>query len=270
MNKNYTPLIKSDTASKIFNTNVFYKLENLNYTGSHKDRECKYILSKQQNRKYNSVGCASTGNLAISLAYFAKKNNKKCHIWIKKNTPLKKIKILKKFNPKIYIKNQSLNKLYLISNNFMKKNKILNLNPKINKDKIIANKIIGKKIINQNKKIDLFICTINNGSLFLGIYEYIKRFKNKSLVGVYTYSRKASSINGLNLYEDKKLLTKFKYDKRVSFIKAKDSEIKKNKNIFSKDKLDLEYDCLSMLAALKKIDLKKFKNICCILSGKKK
>ena len=120
MSKNYTPLIKSDLASKIFNTNIFYKLENLNYTGSHKDRECKYILSKQQNRNYNSVGCASTGNLAISLAYFAKKYNKNCHIWIKKYTP-KKIKILKNFNPKIYIKNQSLNKLYLTSNNFMKK-----------------------------------------------------------------------------------------------------------------------------------------------------
>ena len=49
MSKNYTPLIKSDLASKIFNTNIFYKLENLNYTGSHEDRECKYILSKQQN-----------------------------------------------------------------------------------------------------------------------------------------------------------------------------------------------------------------------------
>ena len=82
--------------------------------------------------------------------------------------------------------------MYLISDNFMrKKNKILNLNPKINKDKIVANKIIGKEIINQNKKIDLFICTINNGSLFLGIYEYIKKFRNKSLVGVYTYSKKS-------------------------------------------------------------------------------
>ena len=45
MNKNYTPLVKSKIASKIFKTNIFYKLENLNYTGSHKDRECKYILS---------------------------------------------------------------------------------------------------------------------------------------------------------------------------------------------------------------------------------
>ena len=63
--------------------------------------------------------------------------------------------------------------------------------------------------------------------------------------------KKASSINGLNLHEDKKLLTKFKYNKRVSFIEAKDSEIKKNKYIFSKDKLDLEYDCSSMLAVLK-------------------
>lgn len=268
--KNYIPLIKSNAASKIFNTNIFYKLENLNPTGSHKDRECKYILTKKNNFNYDAVGCASTGNLAISLAYYAKKYNKKCHIWIKKNTPQKKIKILENFKSKIYIKNQSLNKLYLTSNKFMKRKNILNLNPRINKDKIAANKIIGEEIINQNKKIDLFICTINNGSLFLGIYESIKKFKNKSLIGVYTYSKKASSINGLNLNEDNKLLSKFKNNYRIKLIEAKDSEIKKNEHIFYKDKLKLEYDCSSMLAVLKKIDLKKFKNICCILSGKKK
>ncbi len=48
MNKNYTPLVKSKIASKIFKTNIFYKQENLNPTGSHKDRECKYILSKKK------------------------------------------------------------------------------------------------------------------------------------------------------------------------------------------------------------------------------
>ncbi len=270
MNKNYIPLVKSDFASKLFKTNIFYKQENLNPTGSHKDRECSYILSKKSNQNYNSVGCASTGNLAISLAYFARKYNKVCHIWIRKNTPKKKIKILKKFKPKIYIENYSLNKLYQISNNFMKKNKILNLNPRINKDKIIANKIIGKEILYQNKKIDLFICTINNGSLFLGIYDYIKKFKNKSLIGVYTYSKKASSINGLNLYENKNLLSKFENNKHIKLIEVKDNEIKKKQYIFSKEKLKLEYDCSTMLAVLNKINLKNFKNICCILSGKKK
>ena len=100
MNKNYTPLVKSKIASKIFKTNIFYKLENLNPTGSHKDRECKYILSKKKNLKLNSVGCASTGNLAISLAYFAKKYNKECHIWIKRKTPISKIKIFKELRTK--------------------------------------------------------------------------------------------------------------------------------------------------------------------------
>ncbi len=270
MNKNYTPLVKSKIASKIFKTNIFYKQENLNPTGSHKDRECKYILSKKKNLKLNSVGCASTGNLAISLAYFAKKYNKECHIWIKRKTPISKIKILKNYEPKIYVKNESLTDLYEISNDFMKKKNILNLNPSTNKDKIIANKIIGKEILNQNKKIDLFICTINNGSLFLGIYHYIKKYKNKFLVGVYTYSKKASSISGLNLYEDKKLLSKFKTIKNTKIIEVKDHEIKRNQHIFHKEKLNLEYDCSSMLAVLEKINLKKFENICCILSGKKR
>ena len=89
------------------------------------------------------------------------------------------------------------------------------------------------------------------------------------MVGVYTYSKKASSINGLNLHEDKKLLTKFKYNKRVSLLKQKIVKLRKI-NIFFLKINWLEYDCSSMLAVLKKIDLKKFKNICCIVSGKKK
>ena len=139
----------------------------------------------------------------------------------------------------------------------MKKNNILNLNPKINKDKIIANKSIGKEILAQNKDIDLFVCTINNGSLFLGLYEYIKRFKNKSLIGVYTYSRKALSINGFNLYEDKNLISKFKNNNNIFLIKIDDKQIRNNQHILSKEKLNLEYDCATMLAVLKKKEYRK-------------
>ena len=182
----------------------------------------------------------------------------------------KKIKILKKYNPNIYFKKQNLLELYDSSNKIMKKNNILNLNPKINKDKIIANKSIGKEILAQNKDIDLFVCTINNGSLFLGLYEYIKRFKNKSLIGVYTYSRKALSINGFNLYEDKNLISKFKNNNNIFLIKIDDKQIRNNQHILSKEKLNLEYDCATMLAVLKKKNIEKYKNICCILSGKKR
>ena len=85
LKKKYTPLTKSKIASQIFKREIFYKHEYLNPTGSHKDRECEYILNKKKNQNFSSVGCASTGNLAISLAYYAKKYNKKCHIWVRKN-----------------------------------------------------------------------------------------------------------------------------------------------------------------------------------------
>ena len=86
----------------------------------------------------------------------------------------------------------------------------------------------------------------------MGIYEHIKKFKNKSLIGVYTYSRKALSINGFNSYEDKSLIRKFKNNDNISLIKIDDSQIKRNMHIFSKEKLNLEYDCGTMLAVLRK------------------
>jgi len=267
MNKHLTTLTKSKLASKLFKKNIYYKNEYLNPTGSHKDRECKFILEKNKKKNFSGVGCASTGNLAISLSYFSKIYNKDCYIWVQKKTPPKKVKILKSLKAKVFFKNNNLDQIYKSSNKFMKENKILNFNPNINKDKISANKEIAKEIFNQNKNIDLVLCTINNGSLFLGLYDYIKKFKNKFLVGVYTYSEKATSIRGLNLNENKNLLKDIKNNKHSKLIEAKDFEIKKSQKIFNKEKIFLEYDCSAMLVALDKIDLKKYKNICCVLSG---
>ena len=48
--KKYIPLTRSKIASQIFRKEIFYKHEHLNPTGSHKDRECEYILKKNKTR----------------------------------------------------------------------------------------------------------------------------------------------------------------------------------------------------------------------------
>ena len=68
----------------------------------------------------------------------------------------------------------------------------------------------------------------------------------------------------------KKYYQNLKILKISKLLKLKIMKSKEINTFFHKEKLNLEYDCSSMLAVLEKINLKKFKNICCILSGKKK
>ena len=100
----------SKVISQHFKKKVFLKLENQNLTGSHKDRECRHLIDLAIKKKYKKIGCASTGNLAISLAFYSKLNNLKCFIWLNKKTYL--IKLLEELGAKVTLKKVTLKDLY--------------------------------------------------------------------------------------------------------------------------------------------------------------
>ena len=92
----------SKVLSKYYKKKIYLKLENQNLTGSHKDRECISLIDLEIKKKYKKIGCASTGNLAISLAFYSKLNNLKCFIWLNKKTYL--IKLLEELGAKVTLK----------------------------------------------------------------------------------------------------------------------------------------------------------------------
>ena len=170
MNNINTPLIFSKKISKYFNKNIWLKLEIYNSTGCHKDRECELMVREAKKNGFKTVGCASTGNLAISLAFFAKKEGLKCVVWLvkKKNNDIVK-NYMDAFQSKIIEKAIKLNDLYKESNKYMDKHQIYNANPGKNKLKFDANKKIGDEIKKKIKKLDTVICSLNNGSHLIGV-----------------------------------------------------------------------------------------------------
>ena len=100
---------------------------NLNPTGSHKDRESIFFNKRGKKRKnFKSIGCASTGNLGISLAFFSKINRMKSNIseLNKKDINVDNLKLIKSLGSNVFIKKVSnLSKLYDLSSQLMKKKK---------------------------------------------------------------------------------------------------------------------------------------------------
>lgn len=69
---NRTPLFYSSTFSKTYSSNIYFKMENLQKTGSFKTRGAMYRISKlTDEEKKRGVTTASAGNHAQGLAYSA-------------------------------------------------------------------------------------------------------------------------------------------------------------------------------------------------------
>ena len=245
----------SKIISKHYNKKIYLKLENQNLTGSHKDRECNELINFALKKKYKKIGCASTGNLAISLAFYSKLNNLECFIWLNKNSYI--VKLLKELGAKVVVKKIPLKDLYLKSDKFFIKNKILSANPGVSEEKLNANKNISSEILRKKLKNQCIVSSINNGSHLLGLS---KNLKKPIFYGVYTKSKLAKSINSFSLTEVKKR-NKFK---TLNLINANDKDIIKGFRLLTQEGLFLDGSSCAIIGSLNKI---KYKNICCVLSG---
>ena len=259
---NNSPLIYAQKISNYFKKNIWLKLEILNPTGSHKDRESIKLINEAKKKNYKSIGCASTGNLAISLAFYAKIYSLKCKIWLrKKDINIDNLNLIKSLGGKVFIKNTSnLSELYDLSSVLMKKNKIFNANPNNSNLKYLANSEIVKEVYKVNKKINTFITCVNNGSHILGLKKGLKR--NNMIYGVFSKSKLATSINSFTKYEYKNLIKYF--DIKKDFIEAKDVDILKGYKLLSLEGLSCEPSSAGIIGSLKKF---KEKDICCIITG---
>jgi threonine synthase len=88
----FTPLHKADNLARELGLKELYiKNDSVNPTFSFKDRVVSVAVSKALEFGFDTVGCASTGNLANSVAAHAAKANLKCYIFIPADLNLGKV-----------------------------------------------------------------------------------------------------------------------------------------------------------------------------------
>ena len=91
-----TPLLQSDEINSLFSSNIFFKAENLQKTGSFKFRgACSAISSLSKEQIKSGVVCFSSGNHAQGIALAAKLHKTTAKIIMPKDAP--KIKIQNTF-----------------------------------------------------------------------------------------------------------------------------------------------------------------------------
>jgi len=262
-----TPVIRSKNLSEKFGCDIWLKMELWNPTGSHKDRESLKIIEECRQRNVKDIGCASTGNFGISLAYYAKISGLKCHVWLPSARAYPTVmSLLRAFSAEIHLLDCDLGELYPSSSEEMHTLNIYDFNPGKCPAKIAGNREIGQEIAEQLKDVDTVVCCLNNGTHLLGIAEGVRE-AGVHIIGVYSYSGFASGIKGFNQAEGASRIQEAISLSGGSSIEATDKDLRDGILALYNDGIVPEASSAAVVGVLPKVDLSHSKCICCVISG---
>ena len=262
-----TPVVKSEVLSKSLGLDIWLKIEVWNPTGSHKDRESLKIMEECKRRGILEVGCASTGNFGISLAYYAKISGLRCHVWLPSGRAYPTVmNLIRAFSAELHLLDSDLDELYPKSSEEMANLNIYDVNPGKCLAKIAGNVEIGQEIINQIGDIDAVVCCVNNGTHLLGIAEGIQA-SGACIIGVYSYSEFASSIRGFNQAEGSGRIQEAVSFKGGSLVEATEQDLRAGVLALYKEGIVPEASSAAVVGIIPKIDLSRSSRICCVISG---
>jgi len=195
----FTPLHKSANLAKLLGLKELYiKNDSVNPTFSFKDRVVSVAVSKAIDFGFDTVGCASTGNLASSVAAHAAKAGLNCYIFIPHDLNLGKIVQTLAYAPN----------LIAVRGNYDDVNRLcaeiaelynwafvnINLRPYYSE----GSKTLGFEVAEQLgwEAPDRVIVPVGSGSLLTKIYKGFKEFSELGLIGEVTTKFVAAQATG--------------------------------------------------------------------------
>ena len=178
-----TPLIFSNSFSKMFSAEVYIKAENLQKTGSFKVRGAFNKLSKL---KPDNVIAASMGNHAQGVAFAASCLDIKARIVMPLNVSIVKQEATKGYGAEVVLYGETFSDAlnYAIS-----QKDYAFIHPFDDEDIMAGQGTIGLEIINELHNIDAVLVPVGGGGLISGISIAVKElFPKTDVIGVQTAS----------------------------------------------------------------------------------
>src|SRR5258706_9973669 len=183
-----TPCAHSETFSRLTGNKVFFKLENLQMTGSFKERGAlNKILTLTPEERSRGVIAESAGNHAQGVAYHASRQGLRCTIVMPTATPLVKITRTREYGAEIVLHGSSYDDAF--EEAFRRKEVVgLTLIHAFDDDAVMAGQgTIGLELIEQNPYLDAVLVPVGGGGMISGIAVAMKETNPRiQIIGVQT------------------------------------------------------------------------------------
>lgn len=183
-----SPCAYSETFSRIARNSVYFKLENLQMTGSFKERGAlNKILQLSPNERKSGVICASAGNHAQGVAYHATRLGVRATVVMPVNAPLTKLSATRQYGADVVLHGANYDEAYAEAQRISEAEQLTYIHA-FDDDAIIAGQgTVGLEILEQVPGVEAVVCPIGGGGLIGGIAVAVKALKPAvRIIGVQT------------------------------------------------------------------------------------
>jgi len=168
-----TPLVTNDYINNLLQAKIYFKLENLQNTGSFKLRGATHKITKLiETVKDSGVVAYSSGNHAQAVAYASMINTISAKIIMPKTAPQIKIENTKKYGAEVILYDTYFQSREEIGNEIQKKDNRALIKPYDDEDIIAGQGTAAIEIVNdlkeQSIEPDLYLCCCGGGGLIAG------------------------------------------------------------------------------------------------------
>ena len=166
----------SESFSKLIDGEVYFKLENQQFTGSFKARGAlnKILELNESGKSINSVISASTGNHGAAVAYAARQAKIECNIYVPEGSSKAKLSNMKNYGATINIFGSDCVEAEVKAREVSEKNQVPYVSP-YNDFQIVAGQgTMGAEIKSQANELDAIIISIGGGGLMAGTASFLR------------------------------------------------------------------------------------------------
>ena len=170
-----SPLSYSETISRMSSSKVFFKLDNLQMTGSFKERGAlNRLLTLTQDEAEQGVIAASAGNHGMAVAFHSRRLNVESTIVMPLHAPLIKVGRVRQYGAQTVLHGEDYDGAFTQAQRLSQERGLTFLHA-FNDPTIIAGQgTIGFELYEQNSQLDAVIVPVGGGGLIAGIALVLK------------------------------------------------------------------------------------------------
>jgi threonine dehydratase len=165
-----SPCARSETFSRVSGTSAFLKLENLQMTGSYKERGAlnKLLLLPEAERRRGLIA-ASAGNHAQGVAYHGGRLGVATTIVMPETTPIMKVANTRAHGARIILHGSSYDEAYAEARRLEQAEGLTFVHPFDDPAVIAGQGTVGLEILDQVPEVDAIVVPVGGGGLVSGI-----------------------------------------------------------------------------------------------------
>jgi threonine dehydratase len=183
-----SPFTRSETFSKLTGNSIFFKFENLQMTGSFKERGAlnKILLLTDEERR-RGVIAASAGNHAQAVAYHATKRGIAAQICMPLTTPLVKVSATRGYGAEVILAGTNYDEACQEALHRCEEKGMTFIHPFDDEAVIAGQGTVGIEMMQQQPTLDVMIIPVGGGGLIAGLACAVKETNPKiAVIGVQT------------------------------------------------------------------------------------